>query len=99
MATLYIAEFSSIASVGSTAPQIVALPPLAEQAVAIGAVTASNPFSGGTRVIRLNADSACSIKVGPAGTTAATTNTRLSPNVPEYFGVAAGNILSVIANS
>lgn len=103
MATLYIAEFSSIAAVGTADPQIVAMPPVAEQTVAIGATTAnSSQFNAATRIIRLTPDSVCSIKVGPSTPTppsAAVTNMRLAANAVEYFSVSPGYEVAVIANT
>lgn len=100
MATLYIAEFANIAGIGTQDPPIVGLPPLAEQIVAIsGSTTASAAFGANTRIIRLCADSVCSVKVGPPTPSAAATNMRLAANVPEYFGVTPGYEIAVIANT
>jgi hypothetical protein len=81
---------------GSQAPPE---PALAEQTVAIGAGSAqSQPFGGGTKMIRVNVDAACSIAIGP-DPTAVTTAKRLSANQTEFFIVQPGHRLAVIANT
>lgn len=101
MATLYVSEFKEFATIIATdAPvKAVRLPPIAEQTVAIGgASTASTAFSSITGVIRLSTDTACSIAVGRSPT-ATTSNMRLAAGQTEYFAVAAGQQIAVIANS
>lgn len=99
MATLYITEFASMGVAGGGAPQIAAMPPVAEQAIAIGAETDSAAFNGQTKFVRLHPDAACSIVIGSGNPAATTLKMRLPANAIEYFGVQPGQVLSVIANT
>lgn len=99
MATLYISEFANMAGVGSRFVNTAPMPPLVEQTVAIGgASTQSNAFSATTQVIRVCADSVCSIEIG-LNPTATATKARLPANVTEYFAVLPGQVLAVIQNT
>ena len=99
MATLYIAEYSFIPRQTGDGVQIAQMPPLAEQTVAIGAgSTSSSAFNANTRYIRVHTDVICSIAFG-AAPTATVTNSRLSANSTEYFGVTSGQKIAVITNS
>ena len=96
MAACYISEYPGGAPLGSQAPPE---PALIEQTVAIGAGSAqSQPFSDGTRMVRVNVDAACSIAIGPNPTAVATAK-RLSANQTEFFIVQPGHRLAVIANT
>lgn len=103
MATLYIAEFPGIASVGTTLPQVVGTPPIAEQTVAIGGgSTASAAFNTKTKIVRLSTDAICSIawnNSGAADPVATTANARLPADTIEYFAVQPGGKLAVISNT
>lgn len=93
MTTLYVTEFAGIAQLqigGEHAPPLAAQPPLAEQTVAIGVGSAASAaFQAGTTLVRVHADSICSIEFGTAPTAAAT-KARLAANQTEYFGVPQG---------
>lgn len=96
MATLYISEHSAGVIAGT---QCVAQPPSAEQTVAIGVSSVqSNAFGGDTKIIRVHADSACSIKIG-ADPTATASTARMAANQTEYFAVQTGHKIAVISNS
>jgi hypothetical protein len=102
MATLYITEFGTLQAdpFGPAMPAAVA-PSLADQTVVItGASAQSAAFTPGTRLVRLMADSVCSVKFG-ANPAASVTTMRLASNVPEYFQVPAGQSfkVAVIANT
>lgn len=104
MTKLYVSEYSDqpAASYTGLGLQIVKDPALVEQVpVAIGAsAAASAPFSARTRIVRLHADSVCSIVIGPAATTVATANNqRMAANQTEYKMVDGGYIVSVITNT
>ena len=100
MAKLYISEYKTLTRdnrghmlPGGQEPGAV------EQSVAIGGGSLqSEPFGEGTRFIRVNTDTACSLIFGddPVATTDAK---RLPANATEYFGVQPGMKLAVIANS
>lgn len=99
MATLYITEFSTLGTAGGGAPQIAAMPPIAEQTVAIGAEADSAALDGQTRFVRLHCDAVCSIMIGPGNPAATTVKMRMAADQTEYFGVQAGTKVSVIANT
>ena len=64
MAILYVTEFQNMAGIGSRPTNVAPLPPVAEQVVAIGVgSTQSNPFGSSTRMIRVIADTSCSVVV------------------------------------
>ena len=101
MPTLYITEFSSI-GVNERGGLLTAalVPSLADQTVAIGAASVRcNAFNTATRLVRLTADSVCSVKFGTNPTASATTM-RLEAGAVEYFAVqpGAGMKLAVIQN-
>jgi hypothetical protein len=99
MSTLYISEFKSLGSIGTHNVNAAPMPPLVEQTVAIGAGSLqSNAFGANTQVIRVCADSVCSIEIG-ANPTATATTARIPANVPEYFAVQPGQKLAVIQNT
>ena len=104
MATLYITEFAcqgrdlaGYINQNGGAQQ----PPLAEQTVAIGASSAASAaFNAKTTIVRVHADSICSISFG-AAPTAAATNARMAAGQTEYFCVPAnsGLKIAVITNT
>lgn len=99
MATLYIAEFTSIGGVGGFPTQAACQPTIAEQTVSIGgASTASNAFNANTKFVRIHTDAICSIAFG-AAPTATTSKARLSANATEYFSVQPGHVVAVISNT
>ena len=105
MATLYVDEFSNVATVGQnlgpafTPGQAPLTPSVASQTVAIqGSSTQSNPFNAKTNLVRLHCDAICSVAFG-SNPTAVTTQCRLAANQTEYFGVIPGQIVAVITNS
>jgi hypothetical protein len=102
MSVCYIEEYPSIGMTSANGPsQMAKEPSLVSQTVAIGAVAPSNAFNVATTVVRIHVDAICSIKFGPAGTVATTSNKRLAANQTEYFEVPRGQnyIVSVISNT
>lgn len=104
MATLYISEYSHVASVDSPrgpngiAAQAPQEPALASQTVAItGSTTQSSLFNKDTTLIRVHADAICSVEVS-TNPTATTASKRLAAGQTEYFGVKTGQRLAVISN-
>jgi len=95
MPTLSIAEFPGEQLHGYAATP--RLPPLAEQAVEFtgDAASVSEPFNGGTTVIRVLADAPCTIQVGQEPE-AAPTSLRLAVGIVEFFGVPPAARLSVL---
>lgn len=102
--TLFISEFANgVSSVGTTKPQFLPQPSVADQTVAIGgASAASAKFNAKTNFVLLVADASCSIafnNAGAADPVATVTNLLLPANVPMIFGVQPGAKVAVIANS
>lgn len=98
MTTLYVAEFSSIRNAGAYPAQVVQMPPLAEQTVAIGAssVPCTNAFGSSTTTIRVAVDTNCCILIG-AAPTATTAKCYMPTGTVEYFSVSPGDKIAVIA--
>lgn len=88
MAVLYIAEFEFLGTEAEGGKmQAPPAPPIAEQTVAIGGVSAqSAAFDKRTRFIRVHTDAICSILVG-TNPTATATKTRLAANQTEYYAL------------
>jgi hypothetical protein len=107
MTTLYISEFPDLAQgINRGGVNLVDLPPIAKQTVSLaGGTQASAPFSATTKVIRLMADSVCSIVTShgrpPTGVTpsATTADMRLAANQEYYFRVQPGSVLAAIPNT
>lgn len=102
MATLYITELNYIGKDANGANvQAAAVPPVAEQVVAIaGASAQSAALNVSTNMVRLMADAACSVKFG-SNPTATATSMRLAADAGEYFSIPAGQSfkVAVISNS
>lgn len=102
MATLYITEYATVATLPNATGQVPLEPPLAEQTVAIGgSSTPSNAFNASTKLVRLHCDTICSIEFGTAPT-ATTGNARMAANQTEYHGVPQGGVplkVAVISNT
>ena len=105
MAKLYVTEYHDLPQAYSSAsPQLVREPPLVDQTPVVIGVSAlqSAPFNSLTRVVRLHADSVCSVAIGPPATTTATANSqRMAANQTEYKMVVDGSgyCVSVITNT
>lgn len=101
--TLSVSEYQRLASQtesGGSSGQI-AVEPSADQSLVdfSGGVAASAAFAATTRFVRVSCSIRCAIKFGPAGSTTATTaNKPLGVDLPEYFGVQVGQVVSVIAS-
>lgn len=98
MATLYITEFTTIATRISGAP-IAQMPPVAEQTRSIsGSSAQSSAFNLATRFVQLHTDAICSIAIG-LNPTATTSTMRLPADTTVYFGVTAGDKVAAITNT
>jgi hypothetical protein len=96
VATFYISEHNAGSSAGM---QVVRWPALATQTVSIGGGSnQSNPFGGGSRLIRVHCDAICSFLVGP-NPIATTSHPRMAANQTEYLEVNPGDMIAVIANT
>lgn len=97
MAKLYISEYQRM---GAYAAQAAQEPSLVEQTpVVIGAGSLqSSAFDAQTFVVRVHADSICSIAFGEDPTATADSK-RMAAGQTEYFTVAPGHKVAVIVNT
>lgn len=94
--SLYVTEYPVNQTVTY---QAVKTPPTASQKITItGASARSAAFNAATTIIRVTADVACSIEIGGTAPTATTSSARFTAGQTEYFLVAPGDKLAVIAN-
>lgn len=105
MAKLYISEYADQGMSGNSSTwgafriDVAQEPAAVDQVVTFtGGETKSAAFGATTKYIRVHTDSICSILIG-SNPTATTNSKRIAANSTEYFGVAPGHKLSVIANS
>jgi hypothetical protein len=99
MAFLRIDEFTSMAVIPSGDVAAGNLDGVISQQVTIGAEAKSAAFNANTRMVRIQAEGICCIKLSkqPSFTqAAATTDLRLTAGQTEYFGINPGDKLSVI---
>jgi len=96
---LYISECKNLPQIGTTVA-VFASQPCTDQAVVdySGGAASSAAFAATTKYIRVVSDSDCSLLFGASPQTAAATNAYLPAKTIEYFGVVAGQIVSVHAN-
>ena len=95
MSTLFITEFRGSRNARSALEPVAVLPPLAEQAVAVGAGSVqSAALNAATDLVRVHCDVNCQVSFG-ANPTAAVGSMRLAAGASEYFGVAAGSALKI----
>lgn len=100
MAILDVTEYASL-SLDAQGRQVLVgkEPSRVNQQVAIGGgSTQSSAFSDITRFVRLHADAACRIAIGP-NPTAAATSMRMGANQTEYLGVNPGDKIAVITTT
>ena len=99
MSRLFVSEYSDMEGLAGVAPA------RRDQCVVLTVGTSpSLPFSANTRIIRVSADVACSIVIGPAvggvPVPATTFTARIGANnEPEYFKVRGGWFISAIPNT
>lgn len=99
MALLHIAEFADWARLPGGKGFLVKGPPIAKQSIAIaGASTPAAAFNVKTRVVRLQCDAICRVRVNEAGSADAT-DMRFAAEQTEYFGVDPGGALAVITST
>lgn len=90
MGTLYITEYSNVATLPNATGQVPQEPALARQTVSIGASsTPSANFQTGTRLIRVHADSICQILINVTPNIS-TTGDRMVAGQTEFHGVPEG---------
>jgi hypothetical protein len=94
-ADCHILEFSAIQDVGGQSVQVALTPALAEQHLNDFTTTvASAAFNNLTNFIRIVCDSKTFFEIS-TDPSAATTNSYLSADTPEYFGVTQGTALKI----
>lgn len=99
MAVLRIDEFANLAVIPGGQFAAGNLDGVISQQVTIGTEVKSASISAATRVVRIQAEALCCIKLSkqPSFTqAAATTDLRLTAGQTEYFGVSPGDRISVI---
>lgn len=104
MPQLYITEFTGlqtavgVAHAQESAP--VAVLPGTTQAVFFGPVSVQcAALQSNTKIVRLHAaDAPCHVMAGP-NPTCTTSHMRLSAGQTEYFGVASGDLIAVLAGA
>lgn len=107
MAKLYVTEFVGAGRYYGSAIPVAHTGSWTENAaspMSIGASAVfSSTFSVNSSLIRLHADSICSILVGKStangGGTVTANNARMTANQTEYYEVVPGQVISVITNS
>jgi hypothetical protein len=100
MAKLFVTEFEQMPETTGGRVAVGLAPPAVDQTpVVIGAGSLqSAAFGARAKFVRLHTDVICSIAFGTNPT--ATINTmRMAANQTEYFGVAVGDKVAVIANT
>jgi hypothetical protein len=99
MTLLYVSEHDSVLNHPITGLPVVSEPPLAFYTVASGA--AGPAFTGNTRVLRINADSVFSYRIGTglAAGAATTSSPRISANETRIVGVNPGDNIAAVTNT
>jgi hypothetical protein len=99
-ATVYVEEY---AIANYVLMQAASAPSLGHTTVAIGGSSVQSAAflttKTGLLLIRVVADSTCSIQIGTTNPTATATSARFAAGVPEYFVVNSGDKLAVITNN
>lgn len=99
MASLYIAEFTTLGAPWGNVVQSGQTPPVTEQKLAIGVSSVqSAAFGSKTLIVRISTDAICSVAFGD-NPTATSNNARMAANQTEYFAVVPGQKVAVITNT
>ena len=97
MATLTVVEGSEALRVKEGYLQVMKMPPVTVQSLAIGSLNVSNAFTSTTTIIRVFADVACNIAIGDNPDAESSTEAfPLTVGQTEYFGVNPGAKIAVI---
>jgi hypothetical protein len=96
---LHITEYANVAFLPNAVGMIPQEAPLADYTVAIGSSSAQSPaFQPGTRLVRVETDTICSLLFGftlGGGPVATTSNGRFIAGQTEYRGVPEGGRMQV----
>lgn len=99
MATLYIREYSKLATDDRGSSVIVGLEPGIDNTLSIGANTTLT-LNLNTKFVRLHSDAICCVAFGGASVAATTSSGRMAANQTEFFGISSGSpVLAVIAGT
>lgn len=101
MANLFISEYLETAT-DYEGRQVMAgkEPAIATQVVGIVAGhSESNPFTSGTKFVRLHTDVKCNIQIGLAPVAVIDVDARMAANQTEFFAVTPGHSVSVLLGS
>lgn len=98
-AKCYVKEYNSMGVATNGQPQVANEPAVTDQTAVdfSGGAAQSAAFNSATRYIRVWCDAQASFLVG-TNPTATNAMSPLSASLPEYFGVKAGQKISVVAN-
>ena len=97
MTKVYVSEYATLPVVNGAIAQIPAEPPLATQVIDYSAGVASITLGAGTRYVRLNNVSVCSMSF--TGTNATTSDARFPAETVEFKGVQPSSKISAITNT
>jgi hypothetical protein len=96
MALLYVREYKNLPQIGTTTGKFAAEPGVDQTPINFAsAATSSAAFATTTRYVRVVSDTDCFVVFGAAPQVASNQNAYLPAKVVEYFGVVAGQLLSV----
>jgi hypothetical protein len=97
MTKVYVSEYATPAIINGVVLEIPAEPPLATQVIDYSGGVASITLGAGTRYVRLQNDSICSMSF--TGTNATTSDARSPAENVEFKGVQPGSKISAITNT
>jgi len=97
---LYVTEFGSLLLDSKSGSALPRAPSLADQLIPFngGVSVASAAFNRATRVVRLHATAVCSLQIGGTSPVAGGT-CRLAASTTEFYAVAPGDALAVVATT
>jgi len=103
-AFLYLTEFESLLDDAKSGSAVPRCPALVDQVVPFGGISAASaPFSPATRIVRIQANAICAVKVGGAQPVAVPAGiggtSRMTAGQTEYFAVRPGDAAAVVASS
>ena len=96
MGLCYISEYKETRQVDGGNAQVGQEPSLDQTPVTFSTEAKSSVFAADTKLIRVQSDTDCHFRIGDSPI-ATTNNKPMTAGIPEYFGVIAGQKLSIIA--
>lgn len=103
-AFFFVTEFGSLLNEPGSGSQFPHCPSLADQVVPFGGISAvSAPFSSATRIVRVQANAICAVKIGGSAPVAVPAGiggtSRMTAGQTEYFAVKPGDAAAVIVTT